>query len=221
MRWRPIRHSVPGQGATTNHNRRLRQRQPVPAHAARLVTSSLHPPSPAAPAFSASEFRNALGMFATGVTIVTARGNGGEPVGLTASSFNSVSLHPPLVLWSLAHKTSTHELFTRCERYAIHVLAVEQRELAERFATRGVDRFAGVSWGEGRGGVPLLPGAAAVFECVNRSQYVEGDHTIFVGQVERCAHRAGASPLLYHGGMFYTEHPLGSLSARAARPLHK
>ncbi|WP_227001388.1 flavin reductase family protein [Pulveribacter suum] len=173
------------------------------------------------PPLSPRQFRDALGMFATGVTIVTTRGADGVPVGLTASSFNSVSLAPPLVLWSLAHKTSSHDVFFASGHYAIHVLAVEQRALAERFATRGVDRFAGLPWSEGAGGAPLLPGAAAVFECVNRSQYTEGDHTIFVGQVERCSHRAGASPLLYHGGMFYTEHPLGSLSARAARPLHK
>ena len=186
--------------------------------------TSPQPPSPDSvppPPFSAREFRNALGMFATGVTIVTARGAGGEPVGLTASSFNSVSLHPPLVLWSLAHQTSTHALFSQGTHYAIHVLAVEQRALAERFATRGVDRFAGLPWREGTGGAPLLEGAAAVFECANRSQYVEGDHTIFVGEVLRCSHRAGASPVLYHGGMFYTEHPPGRISPTAARPLHK
>lgn len=160
-------------------------------------------------------------MFATGVTIVTARGPAGAPVGLTASSFNSVSLTPPLVLWSLAHRTSSHEVFAQASHYAIHVLTVEQRALAERFATRGVDRFAGLAWHEGAGGVPVLAGAAAVFECFNRSRHVEGDHTIFIGQVERCSHAEGASPLLYHGGMFYTEHLLGSLSDEATRPLHK
>ncbi len=177
--------------------------------------------SPPPAAFSAREFRDALGMFATGVTIVTARGPAGEPVGLTASSFNSVSLHPPLVLWSLAHQTSSHDLFAGSTHYAIHVLTVEQRELAERFARRGVDRFAGLAWSAGLGGAPLLEGAAAVFQCRNRSRYAEGDHTIFVGQVERCSHLEQASPLLYHGGMFYTEHPLGALSDEAARPLHK
>jgi len=173
------------------------------------------------PDFSALQFRDALGMFATGVTIVTALDAAGTPVGLTASSFNSVALTPPLVLWSVAHHTTTHAAFARGTRYAIHILAVEQRELAERFATRGVDRFAGVAWEPSADGVPILQGAAAVFECFNRSQYDEGDHTILVGQVERCRHLAGASPLLYHGGMFYTEHPLGSLAATAERPLHK
>jgi len=171
--------------------------------------------------FSAREFRNALGMFATGVTIVTARAPDGAPVGLTASSFNSVALNPPLVLWSMAHQTTSLPVFNQCTHYAIHVLAVEQRALGERFATRGIDRWAGVPWQANVQGVPIIDGAAAVFECRNRSQYVEGDHTIFVAQVERCRHQPGASPLLYHGGMFYTEHPLGKLSPKVARPLHK
>ncbi|WP_404303264.1 flavin reductase family protein [Alicycliphilus denitrificans] len=160
-------------------------------------------------------------MFATGVTIVTARGEDGGPIGMTISSFNSVSLEPPLVLWSLAHKASSLRGFRMARHYAIHVLTVEQRALAERFATRGIDRWADVAQRPSLHGVPLLEGAAAVFECINRSQYAEGDHTIFVGEVERCSHLGGASPLLYHGGMFYTEHPLGSLSAIAAGPMGK
>jgi flavin reductase (DIM6/NTAB) family NADH-FMN oxidoreductase RutF len=80
--------------------------------------------------------------------------------------------------------------------------------LAERFASRVPDRWAGVSFTEGANGAPLLQGAVASFECFNRSQYAEGDHVIFVGEVERCSHLAGAAPLLYHGGRFYAEHPL-------------
>ena len=160
------------------------------------------------PSFSTREFRDALGMFATGVTIVTARNAVGELVGLTASSFNSGSLEPPLVLWSLSHGASTMPAFANGAHYAIHVLAADQKALAERFATRGIDRWAGLAYRPGIHGAPLLDGAAATFECFNRSQYKEGDHTIFVGEVERCEHREGASPLLYHGGKFYTEHPL-------------
>ena len=160
-------------------------------------------------------------MFATGVTIVTARAAEGVPVGLTASSFNSVSLTPPLVLWSMAHQTSSMPVLRECTHYAIHVLTVEQRLLAERFATRGVDRWAGVAWRPSAHGVPLIEGAAAVFECRNRSQYVEGDHTIFVGEVVHCSHLPGSRPLLYHGGMFYSEHPLGRIAPTVARPLHK
>lgn len=170
--------------------------------------STAHP-TPADPAaFTRQDFRAALGLFATGVTIVTTRAADGSPVGLTANSFNSVSLAPPLVLWSLGSRASTMAAFTAASHYAIHVLGAEQRELAERFATSGIDRFADLDWREGQGGVPLLDGAAAVFQCHNRSRYEEGDHVIFVGEVERCHHRSGASPLIYHGGRFYTELPM-------------
>jgi flavin reductase (DIM6/NTAB) family NADH-FMN oxidoreductase RutF/DNA-binding MarR family transcriptional regulator len=160
------------------------------------------------PAFSPREFRGALGMFATGVTIVTARTASGELVGLTANSFNSVSLDPPLVLWSLARAAGSMPAFSTGSHYAINILAADQKDLAERFATRGGDRWAGVQFSNGAAGSPLLAGAAATFECFNRSRYEEGDHVIFVGEVEHCSHRAGASPLLFHGGKFYTEHPL-------------
>ncbi len=161
-----------------------------------------------APSFSTHEFRSALGMFATGVTIVTTRGEDGQPVGLTANSFNSVSLEPPLVLWSLSRAAASLAAFRDGSHYAINVLAADQRELAERFAAKGADRWSGLDVQPGAGGAPLIPGAAATFECFNRSRYDEGDHVIFVGEVERCAWREGASPLLFHGGRFYTEHPL-------------
>ena len=159
------------------------------------------------PSFSSQEFRTALGMFATGVTIVTARAADGSVIGLTANSFNSVSLDPPLVLWSLAQVAGSLAVFSTGSHYAINVLSKDQKALAERFATRGNDRWGGVTFAEGMGGAPLLEGAAATFECFNRSRYEEGDHVIFVGEVERCSWREGASPLLFHGGRYYTEHP--------------
>src|SRR3990167_5612639 len=122
------------------------------------------------PDFSPREFRASLGMFATGVTIVTARTASGELAGLTASSFNSVSLDPPLVLWSLAQAAGSMAAVANGQPHAIHVLT----------------------------------GCAATFGCFNRSQSTEGDHVIFVGEGERCSRRAAASPLLYHGGRFYT-----------------
>ena len=160
------------------------------------------------PSFSPSEFRASLAMFATGVTIVTARTPAGVLVGLTANSFNSVSLNPPLVLWSLSQAASSMAALSTGSHYAINILSADQKELAERFASRREDRWTDVAFTEGAGGAPLLDGAAATFECFNRSRYEEGDHVIFVGEVERCSHRAGAAPLLYHGGRFYTEHPL-------------
>jgi flavin reductase (DIM6/NTAB) family NADH-FMN oxidoreductase RutF len=168
-----------------------------------------------APGFTQREFRDALGSFATGVTVVTALAADGTPVGLTANSFNSVSLDPPLVLWSLARKSSTMVVFNTCTHYAVNVLSAAQVALAQQFAARGVDRFAGVPHTLGAHGIPLLTGALATFECFSRSQHQEGDHVIFVGEVKHC-HRAhpdagtpaSAAPLLYHGGKFYTEHPL-------------
>ena len=172
------------------------------------ATDSLSPPRKAQPpSFSSQEFRAALGMFATGVTIVTARTADGTVVGLTANSFNSVSLDPPLVLWSLAQAAASLPSFRAGSHYAINVLAADQKPLAERFALKGTDRFSGVTVTEGMGGAPLIGGACATFECYNRSRYEEGDHVIFVGEVERCSWRTGASPLLFHGGRYYTEHP--------------
>ena len=147
-------------------------------------------------------------MFATGVTIVTTRAADGRLVGLTANSFNSASLNPPLVLWSLARGAASMVALSTGSHYAINILAADQVKLAERFATKDVDRWADVAFTEGLGGAPVLAGCAASFECFNRSRYDEGDHVIFVGEVERCSHSAGASPLLFHGGRFYTEHPL-------------
>jgi len=160
------------------------------------------------PKFSALDFRAALGMFATGVTIVTARDADGRRFGLTANSFNSVSLSPPLVLWSLSRRAAALPAFAAGSHYAINVLAADQRALADRFAARGDDRFDGVALRECLCGAPKIEGAVAVFECFNRSRYEEGDHVIFVGEVEHCESRPGAAPLIFHGGRYYTELPL-------------
>lgn len=153
-------------------------------------------------------FRAALGRFATGVTIVTACGADDTLVGLTANSFNSVSLSPPLVLWSLSRAAGSMPVFQAGSHYTINVLGAHQRDLAERFASRRPDRYEGVPFQRGLGGAPVLDGAIATFECANRSRYEEGDHVIFVGEVERCHFVSGAPPLLFHGGRFYTELPL-------------
>ncbi len=163
-----------------------------------------HPHPPARPPdFEPVDFRTALGRFPTGVTIVTARSAEGDPVGLTVSSFNSVSLHPPLVLWSLATRSRALPLFETIDRYAIHVLASGQARLARQFATApGAERFAGVGWEPNAYGTPrLTEGVAAWFECFNRSHYREGDHVILVGEVERCG-RSDAMPLVFHAGGF-------------------
>lgn len=169
------------------------------------------PPAPTASAaapFSAEDFRAALGQFTTGVTIVTASAPDGRLLGLTANSFNSVSLSPPLVLWSLSNQSSSMPGFRAASHYAINVLAADQRLLAERFSRKGLDRFEGVAWRAGLTGAPVIDGAVAVFECRNRSQHAEGDHLIFVGEVAHCRRRVGAAPLVYHGGRFFTDLPM-------------
>ena len=136
-----------------------------------------------AAAIDAREFRNALGSFATGVTIVTTRDAAGHDVGLTANSFNSVSLDPPLVLWSLARSSNSLAAFVDAKHFAVHILAADQEPLSNRFATRGADKFAGLQMERGEGGTPLLHGCAARFECRTAYRYAGGDHEIFVGEV--------------------------------------
>lgn len=149
------------------------------------------------------EFRAALGRFATGVTIVTTLDGDGRPVGLTANSFNSVSLDPPMVLWSLARTSRNLGIFERATHYAINVLASDQRALSDRFARPVENRFAGVDWRAGLGGVPVLDGVTAVFECSHATRVPGGDHIVFLGQVEAFDAR-DREPLLYHGGRYAT-----------------
>lgn len=149
-------------------------------------------------------FRAALGSFATGVTIATTLDGAGAPVGVTASSFNSVSLDPPLVLWSLAKDSFSRPAFAKSGHFAVHVLAASQEALSNRFARSGEDKFAGVEWSEGRLGSPVLAHYAALFECRTRHQYEGGDHIIMVGEVVDFEARDEA-PLLFHGGR-YAEH---------------
>ena len=157
--------------------------------------------SAAPPSFDSKNFRSALGRFPTGVTIITAEKNDKSLVGLTVSSFNSVSLDPPLIVWSLSRSSSSLTAIENCERYVIHVLGSDQMALAGRFA-RGTapERFADVAMTKAPNGAPKIDTpCAAWFECFNRSRYDEGDHIIFVGQVENCSH-SEAMPLVYHAG---------------------
>jgi 3-hydroxy-9,10-secoandrosta-1,3,5(10)-triene-9,17-dione monooxygenase reductase component len=151
--------------------------------------------------FDPREFRSALGSFATGVTVVTTRAGGGEPVGLTANSFNSVSLEPPMVLWSLARSSRSLPVFCQATHWAVHILAADQEALSNRFAARGGDRFAGLTLERGAGEVPLLCGCAARFQCRTAFQYEGGDHIIFVGEVLEFD-RSNSPPLVFHGGRY-------------------
>ncbi|SCW60095.1 3-hydroxy-9,10-secoandrosta-1,3,5(10)-triene-9,17-dione monooxygenase reductase component [Sphingobium faniae] len=146
-------------------------------------------------------FRSALGRFVTGVTIVTTRDEEGKAIGLTANSFNSVSLDPPLVLWSLALTSPNLLAFRNSRAWAVHVLAADQEDLSNRFATRGIDKFEGLSIDDGPEGAPLIPGCAARFGCRSTFEYEGGDHAIFVGEVVDFIDR-DIKPLVFHGGKY-------------------
>lgn len=158
----------------------------------------------ATPAFDTRHFRDALSQFATGVTVITTRLQDDSFLGLTASSFNSVSLSPPLVLWSLAQSASSLPIFTGNTHYVINILAADQADLALQFARPSKNRFEGVEFTLSPTGLPILKGVAAWFECHNRSRYPEGDHVIFVGEVE-CCDVSPREPLVFHGGRFLSE----------------
>ncbi len=145
--------------------------------------------------------RTALGAFATGVTIVTTRRVTGVDAGLTANSFSSVSLDPPMVLWSLSKTSSSIEIFREATHFAVHILAADQDALSGRFASKMADRFEGLVVERGHGEVPMLPDCSARFECRTAFQYEGGDHVIFVGEVLRFTH-SDRAPLLFHGGRY-------------------
>lgn len=156
----------------------------------------------AAQDFDCRAFRDTLGCFATGVAVLTTRTAGGEPLGLTISSFNSVSLDPPLVLWSLSANSPNLESFRRASHFAVNILAANQQPLSDRFAARDNDRFARLAVRQGLGGAPLLDGCCAWFECSNETQHAGGDHFIFIGRVQRFFRGEEQLPLIFHGGRY-------------------
>lgn len=149
-------------------------------------------------AFTPKDLRNALGRFATGVTVVTTMTPAG-PLGITVNSFSSVSLDPPLVLWSPARRSARFSAFEASSHFAIHILAADQRALAEHFAKHG--NFRSIPFAPGLGEAPLLDGASARLECLHAVHYDGGDHLIVVGEVLRIA-EAERPPLLYHRGRY-------------------
>lgn len=166
-------------------------------HANRNATAGIE----TQPHFDAQGFRRALGSFPTGVTIVTTRGSDGQPVGVTCSSFNSVSLDPPLVLWSLARKAHSRPAFEAADHWAVNLLSLDQEDLSTQFARSGKDKFAGVETDAGVGGVPLLKGCCARFQCATQHIYEGGDHLIFVGRV-LTYDQSDRLPLVFHSGQY-------------------
>ncbi len=147
------------------------------------------------------QLRNALGRFATGVTVITTQTPAGKLEGLTANSFSALSLDPPLVLWSIRLSAPSLPGFLAAGGFAVNVLAADQRKLAADFATASVDKFADVPFAIGQRGYPLLPGSIAVFECQTENTIEGGDHLIFIGRVVAAAYRDG-EPLVFSGGEY-------------------
>ncbi len=171
------------------------------------------------PQADALAFRRALGNFATGITVVTARAPDGARVGVTANSFNSVSLDPPLVLWSIDKRSASYEVFAAASHFAVNILAADQVTLSNHFARPSEDKFEGIDFSEGLGGAAILPDCAAVFECERFNCVEGGDHWILLGKVERFTD-AGRPPLLYHQGSYSLVMPTGSAAATGEENRH-
>ncbi|MBB5515111.1 flavin reductase (DIM6/NTAB) family NADH-FMN oxidoreductase RutF [Rubricella aquisinus] len=153
-------------------------------------------------AFEPRDYRDALGTFPTGVTVVTTMTEGG-PVGITANSFASLSLDPPLVMWAPARASRRFSAFVEAEQFVIHILRADQSALANAFARTGFEAFAQCDWAPGAAG-PEFPVAAAMFRCSREATHPGGDHAIVVGRVQSYVHDADATPLLYHRGDYPT-----------------
>jgi flavin reductase (DIM6/NTAB) family NADH-FMN oxidoreductase RutF len=182
------------------------------------MTSSKDPAMPQAPSdeamappFDLRDFRDALGSFATGVTICTTRSRQGEPVGLTVNSFASVSLEPPLVLWSQSLYAQSLPAFQEASHFVVNVLAADQVALAKRFAGDHDNRFLDVEHIVPEHGAPVIAGCAAHFECRNEARYYGGDHIIFLGRVERYTHTP-KPPLMFCRGRYMRGRPLEAIA---------
>ena len=168
----------------------------------RAPSSQGHALSEPPPADPARALRQALGRFATGVTVITTRGPDGRFVGLTANSFSALSLEPPLISWALRLASASLPVFQRSSRFVVNVLTEEQVEVSRLFASRAEARFDQVAHAENAEGLPYLHGAAAWFACRQVSWQVAGDHCLFIAEVERHRH-SDAAPLLFHGGGYF------------------
>jgi flavin reductase (DIM6/NTAB) family NADH-FMN oxidoreductase RutF/DNA-binding IclR family transcriptional regulator len=166
----------------------------------------LVPTSPPPSAIDPAELRRCLGSFVTGVTVITALTEDGAPIGMTANSFNSVSLDPPLIVWSLRTNAGSFPVYSKAKRFVVNILSEEQVDISNRFAKAGADRFAGVAVTRGIDGVPLIDGCAAHLECRTEATHPGGDHVLFLGRVERIA-RTPRKPLAFGAGKYMVVHP--------------
>ena len=153
--------------------------------------------------FSHSDLKAALGGFGTGITIVTTKNSRNKNIGITVNSFSSVSLDPPLVLWSIAKSAKCFQDFFNTNYFAIHILGEDQKVLSDQFAARHVDKFYGLACSEGIAGIPLLPDYSVCFQCKLEHRYEGGDHIIIVGRIHTLSDRS-ETPLLYVRGTYGT-----------------
>jgi flavin reductase (DIM6/NTAB) family NADH-FMN oxidoreductase RutF len=148
------------------------------------------------------EFRNALGCFATGVCVITANREGSEPFGMTVNSFASVSLDPPLILWSLQNNSEMYAAFEKASHFAVNVLTSGQQELSNQYAKKGDHALDPAHYEIGATGVPIMPATSVSFECELETTYPGGDHLILIGRVVEMADRDHGDPLLFCSGSY-------------------
>ncbi|MGN9714451.1 flavin reductase family protein [Acinetobacter variabilis] len=148
------------------------------------------------------QLRGLLGQFATGVTVVTTTGQDGRKVGMTANSFTSVSLEPPLILWNIAKTATNLDDFRKCEHFAINILNEQQEQTSNHFAKSAADKFNSIDQVEDVLGIPVLSDALATLVCKNYQWVEAGDHYIILGQIEHCSINSG-KPLLFHNGKYH------------------
>jgi flavin reductase (DIM6/NTAB) family NADH-FMN oxidoreductase RutF/DNA-binding IclR family transcriptional regulator len=169
-------------------------------------TQAVQAAQPEMTEFSSVDFRSCLGEFITGVTVITTVGLDGTRYGLTANSFSSVSLDPPLILWSLRLNATNFPIYSTAETFAVNILAEDQVDVSNRFAKSGPNKFDGVAFTDGTGGVPLLDGCVAQLECRREVSYPGGDHVVFIGRVLRIRN-TGRKPLALRSGKYMIVHP--------------
>ena len=165
--------------------------------------------------FDTREFRTALSGFSTGVTIVTTVAEDGEKIGMTASSFNSVSTDPPLILWSVTKTARSASVFRDAKYFAVHVLASDQVDLSNKFAQRGANKFADVDFTQDANGVPIINGSVARFDCTSWAVHEGGDHWVIIGEVEGIA-RENKESLVFSDGSYATASPIRPIEVDGA-----
>jgi len=152
--------------------------------------------------FDQRDFRNALGTFATGITVITTTHDNSGPVGITVNSFASVSLDPPLVLWCLDNDAFSYDIFAHCNNFAVHVLHQDQEATSQVFSTKNSSKFSSLDWETGEFGSPILKDCASHFECEMENKCAGGDHIIILGRVKSFKMHKDKPPLIYHAGEY-------------------